>query len=118
MLKFDRAEAQELALNTQGAFLAMDDAMRMQARMTIAFLDTTAASGMTERDRQRVLKSVVESQKHALDCRSDLVAATVLMSTYVKKSNQAETDFGCGGTGPWSVVFTEAALGEPVGNEI
>jgi hypothetical protein len=34
MLKFDRAEAQELALNTQGAFLAMDDAMRMQARMT------------------------------------------------------------------------------------
>jgi hypothetical protein len=114
MFRFDCAEAQELAVNTQGAFLAMDDAMRMQARMTISILDTTAASGMTERQRQRVLATVHGSQKHALDCRSELVAATVLMSSYVKKSNQAETDFGCGGSGPWSEMLTQAGLNEPI----
>lgn len=112
MFKFDRHEAHKLASDTQAAFTAVDDAMRMQARITISFLDTTAASGMTERERQRVLESVHGSQKHAIDCRSDLVAATIMMTSYLQKSNQAETDFGCGGSGPWSVVLGESASSE------
>lgn len=112
MLTFDRKDAQELATNTQAAFSAMDDAMRMQARMTISFLDTTVGSGMSERDRQKVLMSVHESQRSALDCRSNLVSATVMMTSLVRKSNQAETDFGCGGTGPWSSPFVGASLAE------
>lgn len=112
MFKFDRMEAQELASSTQAAFVAMDDAVRMQARMTISFLDATSASGMTERERQRVLKSVHDSQGRAIESRSGLVAATMAMAAYVHRSNQAETDFGCGGTGPWGVVAATGAAPE------
>jgi hypothetical protein len=118
MLKFDKGDAQELASITQAAFSAVDDAMRMQARLTISFLDTTAASGTTERDRQRVLKSVHEGQKLALDCRSSLVSTTVMMTSLVKRSNQAETDFGCGGTGPWGGAFVGATLREQVESRV
>lgn len=112
MLAFDRNKAAAVARNTQDAFASFDTAYLSTLQLAASFLEAKQGSALTERDGQRLMQTVHDSAGNLLAGRAGMVAATALLRRFQSQSNQAETDFGCPGLGPWRLSARDAA-GEP-----
>ena len=104
MLQFDRNKAAAVARETQNTFLSFDSAYLSALQLATSVLEVKRGSNLPERDGQRLMQAMHESAGNLLAGRAGMVAATALLQRVQSRSNQAETDFGCPGAGPWRVM--------------
>lgn len=101
MIHVDPISATSVARDAQAAFRSYDHALRTAASLTISFLDTMAnvgGEGVTAKESQRVLATFHKSQGDLVAARGGMADATVLMTSLQRRSNIAETSFGCPGS--------------------
>lgn len=110
MLIFDPRKARDVARDTKTMFATLDTALLSSAQLMLSVLKGKEGAGLPEPQSQRLLLAVHESAGDVLAGRGKMVAATRLLTQIQKRSNQAETDFGCPGPGPWSQSATAPVL--------
>jgi hypothetical protein len=99
---FDQRKARDVAHDAKALFTTLDTALLSSAQLMMSVLKGKEGAGLPERQSQRLLLAVHESTGNMLAGREKMVLATRLLTQIQKRSNQAETDFGCPGPGPWS----------------
>jgi hypothetical protein len=104
MLQFDRNKAAAVARETQNAFISFDAAYLSALQLATSVLEAKHGSNLPERDGQRLMQTVHDSAGNLLAGRAGMVAATAILQRVQSRSNQAETDFGCPGAGPWRLM--------------
>ena len=104
MLQFDRNKAAALARETQHSFMSFDAAYLQALQLATSVLEAKNGSNLPESDGQRLMQTVHDSAGKLLAGRAGMVEATALLRRFQARSNQAETDFGCPGNGPWRLV--------------
>ncbi|WP_070156572.1 hypothetical protein [Sphingobium phenoxybenzoativorans] len=110
MFKFDRGKASRIARDTQTAFTTLDRALLSSAQLMCSIIVGKEGADLPESQCQTILLAVHESAGDLLSGRAKMISATRLMNRIQKRSNQAETDFGCPGPGPWSISKTRPAM--------
>ena len=109
MLQFDRNKAAAVARETQHSFMSFDAAYLQALQLATLVLEAKNGSNLPEGDGQRLMQTVHDSAGKLLAGRAVMVEATALLRRFQSASNQAETDFGCPGNGPWDLVAQGAA---------
>ncbi|MBB3878477.1 hypothetical protein [Sphingomonas pseudosanguinis] len=97
MVTLDPNDAAAVARDTQSAFRQLDDALRSTATLTISFLNAVADAGVTAKESQRILSVFHKSQGDIVAARGGMTAATAMLTGIQRRSNIAETGFGCPG---------------------
>jgi hypothetical protein len=102
MFIFDRDKASIIARDTQAAFTTFDKALLSSAQLMSSILTGKEGTDLPEGKSQQILLAVHESAGDLLNGRDKMVRAARILRHIQRYSNQAETDFGCPGPGPWS----------------
>ena len=97
MITIDPNDAAAVARDTQSTFRQMDDALRSAATLTISFLNAVSDSGVTAKESQRILSVFHKSQGDLVAARGGMTDATAMMTGIQRRTNIAETGFGCPG---------------------
>lgn len=109
MLIFETRRARDVARDTKAMFATLDTALLNSAQLMLSVLKGKDGAFLPEQQSQKLLLAVHESAGDVLAGREKMVSATRLLAQLQKRSNQAETDFGCPGPGPWSQSATVPA---------
>jgi hypothetical protein len=104
MLQIDRNKAAAVARETQKTFMSFDTAYLSALQLATSVVEARSDSNLPERDGQRLMQAMHESAGNLLAGRAGMVAATAILQRVQSRSNQAETDFGCPGAGPWRLM--------------
>lgn len=101
MINVNKNKAATVAAKVQDAFSTYDIAYRSALLLLTSFLDMNEGSKMAARESQKVMQALHHSAGDLLTGRAGMVSAVAVLTNLQKRSNQAETDFGCPGAGPW-----------------
>lgn len=109
MLRFDHDKARHVALNTRAALDNYDNALRAIANLTVSVIDAASETDLPASDRQRLMETMHSSAAEALHGRAEVVSMVSMLSSLQRRSNQAETDFGCPGPVPLAAAEADQA---------
>lgn len=100
MLRFDHDKARDVAVNTRAALADYDNAIRSLASLTVSVIDAASGSELAASERQRLMEKMHASAGEALSGRAGMVEMVAMLTGLQRRSDQAETGFGCPGPVP------------------
>lgn len=97
-------------MSAKPAAAQYDQALSSAARLTLSFIEASAETNIPVHETQKILAAVHKSQSDLMSARGTMVSAVSLMTSVQRRSNIAETSFGCPGPTP----LDYASLVEPL----
>jgi len=110
MLNIEPNNAARVAETTRNAIRQYDEALSSAARLTLSFIEASTNTNIPVNETQKILAAVHQSQSDLVSARGTMASAVSLMTSVQRRSNIAETSFGCPGPTP----LDYAKLVEPV----
>ncbi|WP_230482678.1 hypothetical protein [Sphingomonas sp. Leaf21] len=110
MLNIEPNSAAQVAETTRKAIRQYDEALSSAARLTLSFIAASSDTNIPVGETQKILAAVHKSQSDLMAARGTMVSAVSLMTSVQRRSNIAETSFGCPGPTP----LDYANLSEPL----
>lgn len=104
MLHFDAEKSHDVARNTRAALENYDNAIRSLASLTVSVIDAAATAELAASERQRLMEAMHCSTGEALSGRAGMVSMVSMLAALQRRSDQAETNFGCPGPVPLASV--------------
>lgn len=103
MFHFDKGKAQNVAEDTRTVLESYDDAIKSLATLTVSVINAASDSNLSARDRQDLMEAMHSRAGEALNGRAGMVTVVSMLSSLQRRSNHAETSFGCPGPVPLAV---------------
>jgi hypothetical protein len=103
MFHFDQSKAQNVAEDTRTALESYDNAIRSLATLTVSVITAASDSNLSAQDRQDLMEAMHTRAGEALNGRAGMVSVVSMLATLQRRSNHAETNFGCPGPVPLAV---------------
>ena len=111
MLHFDQRKMQDVAEDTRTALDSYDNAIKSLANLTMSVIDAASSSNLPAQDRQRLMEAMHIRAGEALNGRAGMVSVVSMLSALQRRSNHAETNFGCPGPLPLAADLPSEKFG-------